>query len=372
MKDEFITWTDIIRVPDPETTLTILLHVIVHFWRAEYDKEYYQTNVFPQDISQVVLRIDHQLYKQTRYHIYEVGDNDLTGVWDETPYHVGFRGQDKPLCHLDHGDYRHDFQLFLRSFLRNIKDHSRYYPPLHRLVKILENFSLLQWKCSVCRSYNDWSRKVVETILLENVSIAPSSLLFLMTFKNKKMAETFQTDCSTLDELLMVAIRRFFLHFEKIHEQTNMDPIIILENLITILDKYTSVYSADQIHEFEQGCIRDMKTYLYKEFKYLRTRSIGIHYFPRDMMIIRDLFPMLVSAWSSASIPNQGSSPGLLMLFYNMLFEDRAIEKTNLDGMVVVQHALDKSLPMMRHPTPKEKTEFTSYHPLLRPCLFQS
>lgn len=373
MKEQLITWDGLIRIPDPKTITTIFLHVATHFWRAEGDKDYYQSHFFPQDISDVVLRIDHQLYQKTRYHLYEVGGGDNVGIWDETPYHVEFKEKDIKPSYLDHGEFRHDFQLFLRSFLKNVGHYSRYYPSLDRMVKIIKNFHLLQWKCSVCHSYNDWSRDVVKTVLSDNVSIAPSSLLFLLTFKNDKNKQTVEDHQSqALDDLLMIAIHRFFMNFEKIHEQTNTDPLVILENLILILEKYVSVYSADQVHEFEQECARDMKTYLYNGFKYIKTRPVGIHYFPRDMMIIRDLFPVLMSRWVSMSPPpSQDMSPGFLMLFYNMLFEDVVIDHKDMDNVLIVHHPLDGSLSIVRPMTPSEKTKIIDYHPLLRPSLFQ-
>lgn len=150
MKEEIIKWDSIIMVPDPDTVLTIFLHIIVHFWRAENDTDYYKTYSFPQNIEDVFLRVDHQMYKKTRYHLYEV-DNEYIGIWDETPFHVDLRSNNRKsnVFSLDHNDHRHDLQLFLRSFLKYIKD----YPSLEHLYKLLSNFPLLQWKCNVCCLY---------------------------------------------------------------------------------------------------------------------------------------------------------------------------------------------------------------------------
>lgn len=380
-KEEFIKWTDIIKIPDPETTLTIFLHIVVHFWRAESDIEYYKAHSFPQNISDVILFIDHNLYEKTRYHLYEINNSDHIGVWDETPYRVENFRSSHMTCSggcLDHGDYRHDFQLFLRSFLKQIKSYTKFYPSLDRLHKILTHFPLLQWKCSVCRMYNEWSREFVETLLLEkNVSISPSSLLFLLTNSNKKLGEIvpdeLRTQFRSLNELLTSALRRFFIHFHKIYEQTSTEPIVILEQLICILEKYTSAYAIDQIHEFEHQCARDMKNYLYENFKFLRTKEIQIHHFPRDMMIIRDIFAMIVGIWSSSCHDLPGASPGIIMLLYNVLFKDKALY-ADLDTLLplVVFNSLDSSVPITRHMTPKEINVFTDYHPLLRQTVFQT
>jgi len=380
MKEEVIKWSSLIQIPDPETTLTIFLHMIVHYWRAENNKDYYRAHFFPQDVENVLLRIDHNMYQKARYHLYEVNQEDYIGVWDETPYHLDFRPfheRNTNVVYLDHGDYRHDFQLFLRSFLKEIKKYTKYYPSLDRLSKILTHFPLLQWKCPICRLYNDWSREFIESFLLEkNVSIAPSSLLYLLTFSNKKMGElsnALHEQQTSLNELLVSALSRFFVHFEKIYEQTSVEPIVILDQLITILEKYVSVYTIDQIHEFEHQCAREMKNYLYDQFKFLRTKNIQIHHFPRDMMIIRDVFALLVGIWSSSSPPLPDGSPGILMLLTNILFQDKALSHDLVVAQpLVVFHALEGStLPLTRHMTPHELQVFTDYHPLLRQTIFK-
>jgi len=379
MKEEVIKWIDIIKIPDPETTLTIFLHIIVHFWRAENNQEYYNSHFFPQNVEDVYLRIDHQMHKKSRYHLYEVNNNDFIGVWDDTPYHIDLRKtpDQNELFYLDHNDYRHDFQLFLRSFLKNIKNYTKYYPSLDRLHKILAHSPLLQWKCPVCRLYNEWSREFIETFLLEkNVSIAPSSLLYLLTYKNKKIGEPIPNELTnqfvSLNELLISALRRFFINFEKIYEQTSVEPLVILDQLITILEKYVSAYTIDQIHEFEHQCAREMKNYMYEKFKFLRTKEIQINHFPRDMMIIRDIFAMIMGIWATSSHHTPDASPGIIMLLYNMLFQDRALSKNlNTLNPLVVFHSINTNVPMIRHMTPKEINVFTDYHPLLRQNIFQ-
>lgn len=378
MKEEVIPWSHIIKIPNPETTLTIFLHILVHYWRAENDVEYYKTHFFPHNVESVRLQIDHHMYQKSRYHLYEVNQHDYIGIWDETPFHLNFDllTKNTESVYLDHRDYRHDFQLFLRSFLKEIKKLTKYYASLDRMYKIVSHFSVLDWKCSVCRLYNDWSRDFIETFLLDkNVTIAPSTLLYLLTFSNKRLGvdHELKDQYSSFNELLHSALDRFFFHFEKIYEQTSIEPIAILEPLITILEKYTSVYTIDQIHEFEHQCARDMKNYLYENLKFLRTKNIHIHHFPRDMMIIRDIFAMIVGIWSTGSSSVPEGSPGILLLLYNMLFPDKALQ-CNLDVVqpLVVLHSLENGPPMTRHMTPKEIQVFTDYHPLLRQTLFQT
>lgn len=370
MKEGVISWGDLIRVGDPETTITLFLHVVAHYWRAEKNGQYYQTHVFPQDVGEVLLRVDHPLYKKIRYHLYEVGGKDMVGVWDETLYHLDFRMDTGGAGFLDHGDYRHSFQLFLRSFLKTIRTLGKYYPSLDRLCKVLSHFPLLQWKCPVCRLYNDWSRKWMGAFLLEkNVSVAPSSLLCLLTYRNKRVHPAPQDHAHSLEGLLGSALDRFFLHFEKIQEQTCTDPISILQELIVVLEKYTSVYTVDQIHEYEQLCARDMKQCLYNQFKFLRTKDIPIHHFPRDMVIIRDVFSMILGLWSASSPPHLDGSPGVLLLLHGMLFPDMALHRDRLADMVVF-HPLEDTPSITRPMTPQEAHVLSEYHPLLRPSVF--
>lgn len=370
MKEGYISWGDLIRVPDPETTLTLFLHVVVHYWRAENSGRYYQTHIFPQDVESVLLRVDHPLYQKIRYHLYEVGGEDMVGVWDETPYHLDFRRDTGGVGFLDHGDYRHSFQLFLRSFLKTIRTYGKYYPSLDRLCGVLAHFPLLQWKCHVCRFYNDWSRKWMGAFLLEKkVSVAPSSLLCLLTYRNKKVSPAPQDHSHSLEGLLGSALDRFFLYFEKIQEQTSADPISILQELIVVLEKYTSVYTVDQVHEFEQPCARDMRHCLYDRFKFLRTKDIPIHHFPRDMMIIRDVFSMMMGIWTASSPSLSDGSPGVLMLLHGMLFQDRALVR-DPSAALVVFHPLEDTPPTTRLMTPLEAHALREHHPLLRPSVF--
>lgn len=368
MKEEYISWGDVIRVGDPETTLTLFLHVVAHYWRAEKSEQYYQTHVFPQDVGDVLLWVDHPLYKKIRYHLYEVGEGDMVGVWDETSYHLDFRREG--VGFLDHGDYRHSFQLFLRSFLKTIRKFGKYYPSLDRLCEVLTHFPLLQWKCPVCRLYNDWSRKWMGAFLLDkNISVAPSSLLCLLTYRNKQVSPAPQDHARSLEGLLGSALDRFFFHFEKIQEQTCADPISILQELIVVLEKYTSVYTVDQVHEFEQQCARDMRHCLYDRFKFLRTKDIPIHHFPRDMMIIRDVFSMILGIWSASSPPLPDGSPGVLLLLHGMLFQDRALDRDRSAALVVF-HPFGDTPPTTRPMTPQEALTLAEHHPLLRPSVF--
>jgi hypothetical protein len=371
MKKETLSWSDVIKIPNPDTTLTIFLHVLVHFWRAENSVEYYKTNVFPQTISDVHLQMDHSLYGKPRFHLYEIRPSEWIGIWDETPYHIEFQPSTEKSHYLDHGEYRHDFQVFVRSFLKQIKKYTSHYPCLDLLYKILTSFSIVKWKCPVCCFYHDWSQQLIGGMLLQKqVTIAPSTLLHLLTWENNYTPTEILTfsQVQPFFPLVESALERFFTEFEKLSQQTSADPILMISLLITILEKYTVHYTMDQVHEFEQSCARDMKNVLYQEYKFLQTKTVSFHHFPRDLLLIRDVFPMITQSFVSKV--DASSSLGLLFLLYNMLLPDKTCfqEQTPL----VVFHSCSNSQETIRPMTTHEKNLLPEYHPLLRQDLFLS
>lgn len=354
-KDSQLLWANVMRI-QPDVIIPVFLQTVVAFWKKE--------TVLPRDVNDVILHLDHTLYRTNRYHLYEVSQDNYIGVWDETPFHIGFR-QNVQLG-LNHGDYRHDFQLFLKSFLRGTEEYDHYYPQISILRKIVSNFPVLQWKCEVCHAYNKWATGLIQASV-DTVAIIPSTLMCLLAFENKRSHAEKVLGVHELDPMLRSAIIRFFLNFNKICEQTSTDPQSILEQLIIILEKYTSVYTIDQIHEFEHECTRDIKTFLYTEFKYLKTKSVEIHCFPRDMMIARDLFPMLVACWKQEE--SSLCSPGILMLLCDVLLEDRFLHKSNPHHAFLVRHSIQgdvSSACIMK----EQEASMKAHHPMLRPSIF--
>ena len=338
---------------NPEIILTIFLHIVAHYWKAENNPEYYRSNSFPRHVSDVVLTTDHTLYRKPRLHLYEIKKKEYVGVWDESIYHIGFASVGKT-C-LDSGDYRHDFQLFLKSFLTHIAPFTHYYPLLKDLFEIVSHFPLLSWKCLVCQNW------------IKTCSSSEDNALVrcLLSYKNKKTnTDTPKEQAPSFVLLLQKILARLLPELKKILEQTSADPILIIEKLIDIVEKYTSTYSIDQADEFETQCARDMKNYLYQEFKFLQTKKISIHHFPRDMIMTRDIFSILADIWSDP-ISSQ-SSPGIMMLLCTMHFRDRVLENdlTNLQPHVLITDVVRR--PM----TEQEKIELSNYHPLLRHAIF--
>ena len=379
MNRELIAWADVMKIPSPETILVVLWQIIIYFWKAELDPEFYRNNSFPHNVSDILLHIDHSMYQKIRYHVYTLNNQETTGVWDVSPYWVDFTTiQSNKSKYLDHGDYRHPFQLFLRSFLRSIRKYTKFHPSLERVSNIISKLPLLHWKCPVCKKYDEWSHNFIETALLESgVSISSSTFLYLISYKNNKIYEKDEErvetqQCKELIDILHRALLRFFNEFQKIYEQTSTDPTLILKNLIEILEEYTDIYTIDQIHEFEQSCSKKMKSYLYNEFKFMKTKTIGINNFPRDMIVIRDIFPMIIRDWCVETDSSATSSPCVLMLCSYILFKDPALESklTTSEPLVVFQPFSTTENKTIRHMTPSEIDNLVDYHPLIRSNFF--
>lgn len=383
MTRDIVPWTEIMKLPFPEWILTILWQVVIHFWKAETDHVFYEKHRMPVAVSDVHVEVDHDMTNQSRFHIHYLNDHDTAGLWDETPFWVAWdHVPETPITFLEHGDYRHPFQMFLKTFLRSTRKHVKHYPSIDLAHKIIMKMPVLTWKCSVCQKYDQWSRRFIENELLEHeTSISASTLLFLLTFDNRKLRTSVVSEVhpslvnqlGDLCQMLTMALHRFFSEFEKIYEQTSLDPTHILRNLIGILAKYP--YPIEQIHDFEQACAKDMKSYLYRQFKFLRTNSISISHFPRDLLIARDLFCTIVNIWSRKQNNDKSptSSPGMMMLMNYIVFQDKVVSKdlhTSSAPLLVVHQQGNHKPCSVRSMTPPETDMLQEYHPILRPGLF--
>lgn len=379
MNRDIVQWSEVMKMPLPEWTLTILWQTVIHFWRAEIDPQFYECHKFPTNVKSIQLEVDHKMNLKSRYHVFCLTDTDTAGLWDETPFWVSWDKIDEPApSFLEHGDYRHPFQLFLKSFLRATRRHAKHYPTLQLAHKVIMKMPTLTWRCHVCEKYEQWSRHFIENELIHHeVSISATTLLFLLSHDNPKLRKqekihpSMVNQLGDLCEMLSMALHRFFVDFEKIYEQTSLDPTIILKNLIAVLKKFP--YPIEEIQSFEQACAKDMRMYLLDQFKFLRTKSIGINHFPRDLLIARDLFSTIVHIWSRKKDGAQ-TSPGTMMLMNYLLFRDGAMGKDlrSIPPLLVI-HPIDDSKPCsIRHMTPPETDILQDYHPILRPTLFDA
>lgn len=333
-------------VPDPATHATVFLLVVARFWAASLTAE---PLVLPRGVHDVLLRADHGLAGRARFHLVGVGAEERVGVWDETPFWVGFRADAKQT--FEHGDYRHAFRLFLRSFLRHTRDHAS----LATLRAIVSRFPALRWECPLCARYNEWSVDFVA-----RTGVLPDALRFLLTHENRfDGVAVASVDVAELTKLMETSLTRFLTEFGKLCGQTSAEPADILANLIRILDGYVSAHAPERLHEFEQECARDMRDYLYREFRFLRTASVSLAAFPRDMMIARDLFPVIAASWLGGKPQDREASPGLLVLLCHVLLEDR-MPPTPPPTLLVLDGVAARPL------NADEVDTLADHHPLLR------
>jgi len=392
MEDERILFSEVIKIPSPETILTIFWQVIIYFWKAERNIRFYREHTLPHSLEEIPLRIDHRFHERARFHVFPMTSEDATGVWDETCYWIDYTGIHNGNLSpdfMEHGDYRHAYQLFLKSFLKTLKKYVRYYPVLQKLQNVLLKMSILKWKCPVCKKYNGWSRDFIDRQILESdLSIAPSTLLFLLNYRNeyRREEDTMMNHGEITDmmEILQVTLGRFFDHFTTIYHQTSINPILILQNLIDILEKHARGKRVEEIGDFESACAREMKHYIFTQFKYMKTKDVRVSRFPRDLMISRDVFRMMLFSWKKKEIMDArttaSSSPGILILLHNLIFDDRALAHSRKSALlsissppILVIHPVshhESSKVSLRNLTPPEADEMMDYHPILRPLLF--
>lgn len=385
-KKETIVWSEAIKIPSPDAILTIFWQIMAYFWKAEVDHEFYRTHEFPESIEDVRLQIEHRFYGRTRYHVLFLNEQEAAGIWDRTGYSILYQFPSPATRdYLEHGDPHHPYQRFMRSFVRTLKHYITFYPDLNILYKILSQLPILKWRCPLCKHYHQWAHEFIELQLLEHeLSIAPSTLLFLLTHKNHELTRPrslltsimTSTEMRDLQEILKVALHRFLTNFEKICEQTSQPPIEILRGLLTILEKHSMGHpGAEKVGDYEAACSREMKAHLFERFKFLKIKTVKVGSFPRDMMIMREIFPMIVEAWAqqyrTTDISLSTSSPGVILLLSHIIFPDHAIKKDDKSIPILFMYpSHDMMSPMIRHMTPPEIDQIGEYHPILRPFLF--
>jgi len=379
-----ILWSEAIKIPSPEAILTVFWQLMMYFWKADMDDNFYRSRTFPVAVEDVRLRIDHRFYERQRYHVMEVREGEASGVWDETPFCIEYSFPcDRPV-YIDHGDMRHPYQLFLRSFLKTIRPYTKHHRSLHLLKRILMKLPVLTWKCPVCKKYNQWSRDFIEATLLDrSLSIAPSTLLYLLTYRNDLRGGNATSNGDTVHadqlhdflEILAETLYSFFSGFEKIYEQTSIDPVHILKNLLDILLRHARDRPVEEVGAYETECAKEMKAYLFQQFKFLKTKSVKVNHFPRTLMILREVFASVIQIWrTSDSLPH--SSPGIVILLGYLLMKDHAISNssatTSSRPPLLVAYPVSVDQPIVREMVPPESEQLRDYHPVLRPYLFLS
>jgi len=378
-----IQWKEVIKLPFPEWILAVFWQVMIRFWWVDVFPERYTGTSLPLTIDDVRILVDNRMRDKVRYHVYTLKPDEVAGILDESPFWIDITRSTDAIRFLEHGDYRHSQQLFLRSFLQAIR--TRNEPELREIRKIIRKCPCLSWKCPVCKRYRKWSMDFIESeFLTHGVSVSPSTLLFLLSRDNLGLREIpapvsviGEREYRSMISVMETALHRFFVEFEKIYNQTSVDPSRILARLIEILLRFMKGRNIEEIGAVEDACAREMRSYILSQFKYIKTKTIAIAGFPRSMMIIREIFVSIVDYWKSESVLNKNpsESPGVFLLLSYMMFPDRALVRSIRETDLLVLHSNVSDgapPPVIRYMTPPEITEFTDYHPLLRPFAYMS
>jgi hypothetical protein len=173
-------------------------------------------------------------------------------------------------------------------------------------------------------------------------------------------------------EILADTLCSFFTGFEKIYEQTSIDPVHILKNLLDILLRHARDRPVEEVGVYEADCAKEMKAYLFQQFKFLKTKSVKVASFPRTLMILREVFASVIQIWRTSD-PLPHSSPGIVILLSYLLMKDHAITSTTSSRpLLLVTYPLSIDQPIVREMVPPESERLRDYHPVLRPYIFLS
>lgn len=366
---ENILWTDLLKIPHPQWMISIFWRTMLLFWRQELNPDLEFSERLPQMMKDVHLSIDPKGFSSRRYHIYTLSESEQIGIWDESPFNLSFPKESissQPF--LEHG-YHHSFLNLLKDVENNIKPvldiDPQYIILLQIIQKAKQRFSI---SCSNCKEFLMWCHHFLENEYTKHkISVAPSVLVFLLHHKNtrKKIINTNKQQCYTV---LEKALHAFLVSFFPIQEQTIMNPMLLLQGLIQILENHHC--TLENLKDTEENCAKDMKSYLFKTLKFLKTKSLQINHFPRFLLVARESFKALLE--SIPSVEKSTSSIGHLMLLSFLFFEDRSINSPPTEKDRVLFYNEKGNLVEERYFTEEECSKFIDYHPLLRPSVFQN
>ena len=370
---ETLLWSDVFKIPHPQWILSVFWQSLILFWRHEIDPslEFSPSLRLPHSVSEIECSIHPKGFSSRRYHLFPLSDSDTMGIWDESPFDLSvsseFR-QNPPFV-------QHGYQHVLSSFLKDVEQHilplKEKDPQFELLSKIIHKTPLLhQPQCLSCKEILDWCDSFLETEWKKHkVSVAPSVLMFLLQYKNKRRQERKEDetrpDKQQCLDVIEKALHQFLASFFKIQEQTSMDPKILIQGMIDILDEKQCSFGT--LEEKEKNCSQDIKSFLLTKLKYIKTKTIEVNHFPRLLIIAREAFSTLTE---SIQMTQPKGLIGHLVLMNFLFFEDRPLETPPTEKDLVVFHDFKGGVLSERYFTREECRQFNDYHPLIRPSLF--
>lgn len=354
---DILTWKTVIKIPHPEWVLALFWQILVLFWKSEVH--------LPIHLDNIQIQIKPVYFHTRRYHIFRIDEENQVGIWDESPFTFSVSKEESAIPFIQHEEYRHNLICLLKEIQKEIEPYQEEIPALNLLNLFISKIPFLNWKCPSCKEFLNWCHLFLEKEFSQSgISIAPSTLLFLLQYKNQEdLVDEELIEELTLD-FMETALHPFLESFFKIQEQTTLDPYLIIRQLIDILKQNNC--SLENIEETEEECGREMKSYLIKTLKYMKTKDIQILAFPRLLTLAREAFRVHV-----LSFPKRKDRVviGQAILMKDLFFEDRMITNPPTPSDIVVIHDLEGN-QKERHFTEEECSKIIDYHPILRPGLF--
>lgn len=366
---ETITWREACKIPNPKWVSIVFWRVMILFWKSFSWKN--ADMVLPQTMDDVLLKIRKDGFLSNYFHMYNI-NNEFTGLWDSSPFEVQISNQSIP-SFIDHGEPRHFMSVFLEDVLKTLRPLRFLHPELNLLCKIIHNSQHLKFNCNTCSAFFSWNRQFLEELLIENnVSVAPSVVLFFLQYRNQELKKIKKEEIHTKDslKLLKKSLTLFLESFFKIQEQTRLDPIIIARGLVDIL--IDTNCTLENINETEDSCSRYMKSFLFNRLKFLKTKSIQVKHFPRHLLVAREVFVSVIHYFHNHHTPpeEQTTDVGQMFLMNFLFSQDECLKHPPTIKDQVLFYDDSIQLSSKRFFSEQETKQFVQYHPLLRSSVF--
>lgn len=368
MKEKLV-WSDLCKTPQPQWMLSVFWRVLISFWKQELDPSLDHPRL-PLTMEEVVLKLRPDGFFRRKYHIYSLSNSEKIGIWDESPFDISFSTVTKKIIPFYEHGIHHALSSLLKDVGKNMEEIATYDPQFPLVQKVLSKSPVLNYRCRTCSEVVSWIHGFLDSEYRENkISVAPSVVMFLLRYKNKRREASTEINRKQCLDVMEKALHSFLSSFFQIQEQTTMDPILLLQGLIDVLDRKDCTF--ENLGEKELECSQEMRSFLLTTLKFIKTKSIQVQHFPRLLIIARESFLSLVQTLPIVDQVFEGSVGHLLLMNF-LCFEDRALSSPPTTKDSIVFYREDGSMLSERLFSEEECARFTDYHPLLRHSLFDN
>lgn len=364
---ENLVWSDLIKTPQPQWMLSIFWRTLMFFWIQELNPSIDSPRL-PMGMNEVILSLRPDGFSKRKYHIFSISGTEKIGIWDESPFDLSFSPESKQsLPFYEHGIH-HGLISLLKDVSKNVEPLIPYDPQFPLLQKIIAKCPVLSYKCKTCSEVVSWIHSFLEKEFREHqISVAPSVVMFLLRYKNRRKETDTEINKKQCFDVMGKALHSLLSSFFHIQEQTTMDPKILLQGLINILERTNCTF--ENLAEKELECSKEMRSFLLTTLKFVKTKSVQVQHFPRLLVIARESFLSLVQTLPLIDNAFQGSVGHLLLMNF-LCFEDSSLTRPPTSKDTVIFYN-ENGVPFLERPfTPEECGSFNEFHPLLRPSVF--